>query len=46
MPELFEQEGVFAAVLGDNRLILGYGHLDEGIIKEGVQRIKRAMERG
>ncbi|NGM82195.1 PLP-dependent aminotransferase family protein [Paenibacillus sp. 7124] len=46
LPELFEQEGVYADVLSGNRLILGYGHLDEGRIREGVQRVKRAMERG
>ncbi|AIQ14944.1 MocR-like pyridoxine biosynthesis transcription factor PdxR [Paenibacillus durus] len=46
LPEFFEQEGVYAAILRGNRLVLGYGHLDEGKIREGVQRIKSAIERG
>jgi len=37
------EEGVYAAVLAENRLALGYGHLRESEICEGVGRLSKAL---
>lgn len=40
LPECLRKESVFAAPLKGNRLLMGYGHLSESAIREGVSRIK------
>ncbi|GAA4829342.1 PLP-dependent aminotransferase family protein [Paenibacillus vulneris] len=42
---LLEQQ-VAVTVLPDNRMLLGYGHLNEEQIEEGVSRIGRALQVG
>lgn len=38
-----KEEEIYAVILPYNRLLLGYGHLDEQQIDEGVRRIGRAL---
>ncbi|WP_438447815.1 PLP-dependent aminotransferase family protein [Gorillibacterium sp. sgz5001074] len=44
--ERLRRERVWAAALegGWTRLLLGYGHLDEALIREGVARLARALD--
>ncbi|MFD1776810.1 PLP-dependent aminotransferase family protein [Paenibacillus rhizophilus] len=46
LSRLMKEEGVYTAVLEGNRVVMGYGHLKEEQIREGVQRLKRALNRG
>lgn len=39
-----EAASVFAALLPNNRMLLGYGHLDDQQIYEGVRRIGKALK--
>jgi len=39
-----EAESVFAVLLPNKRLLLGYGHLDDHQIYEGVRRIAKALK--
>ncbi|WCM61320.1 PLP-dependent aminotransferase family protein [Paenibacillus polymyxa] len=43
--EHLRSENVFAAQLEGNRLLMGYGHLKENEIREGVSRIRNALLR-
>ncbi|MEJ3720433.1 PLP-dependent aminotransferase family protein [Paenibacillus polymyxa] len=38
-------QNVFAVQLEGNRLLMGYGHLHESEIREGVRRIRNALQR-
>ncbi|WP_152970738.1 hypothetical protein [Bacillus sp. FJAT-28004] len=40
-----KEESIFAALLPNNRILLGYGHLNDQQIYEGVQRIGKAFKR-
>ncbi|ANE46322.1 GntR family transcriptional regulator [Paenibacillus swuensis] len=43
LQERFREEGVYGALISGNGLLLGYGHLNEEQILEGVLRIGKAM---
>lgn len=45
LQECLRSENVFAAQLEGNRLLMGYGHLNESKIREGVSRIRNALQR-
>ncbi|WP_226002278.1 PLP-dependent aminotransferase family protein [Paenibacillus sp. BJ-4] len=45
LPECLRSENVFAVQLEGNRLLMGYGHLNESEIREGVSRIRNALQR-
>lgn len=45
LPKCLHSQNVFAAQLEGNRLLMGYGHLKENEIREGVRRIRNALQR-
>jgi GntR family transcriptional regulator/MocR family aminotransferase len=43
LPELLLREDVFTTPLAGNRILVGYGHLSEEQIREGVSRTRKAI---
>jgi GntR family transcriptional regulator/MocR family aminotransferase len=43
LPERLLRENVFTTPLAENRILVGYGHLSEEQIREGVNRIRRVI---